>query len=142
MKTQQGFTLIELMIVVVIVGILTVVAMPAYTNYVTKSRLTEAFTSLSSAASSAEQFWSNNRTYVNFGASTGFPANSTNFAYTLTTSTATAFTITATGSNSVANFAFTIDQNGARTTTSVPSSKWGTAPASCWIYDVGGVCAQ
>lgn len=44
---QQGFTLIELMIVVAVIGILTAVAVPAYTNYVAKSKWTAAHSELS-----------------------------------------------------------------------------------------------
>jgi type IV pilus assembly protein PilE len=142
MKRQSGFTLIELMITVAIIALLSAIALPSYQQYVIRARLTDAFSALASAQSSAEQFWSNNRTYVGFNTANGFPVNTSNFTYNLSNQTASTYTLTAAGvaGTPVAAFAFTIDQNGNKATAAVPTG-W-TASATCWVNKKGGICVQ
>jgi type IV pilus assembly protein PilE len=137
---QRGFTLIELMVTVAIVGVLLAVAVPAYSDYVLRGRLSEAFTGLGGAQPAAEQFWSNTRSYVGFDAAATFPANTSNFTYALNGASASAYTLTATGIGKMAGFVYTIDQNGTHATTGSPSG-WGTS-ASCWVDHKGGVCSN
>lgn len=136
MQRARGFTLIEIMIVVAIIGILTAIAVPNYRDYVVRARLTEAFSGLGTVQNNAEEFWNNGgHTYVGMP----LPANSANFNFTATT-TADAYTVTATGAGTMTGFAYTIDQNGTRATT-VMTNGWGTS-ASCWIDRKGSQCVQ
>jgi type IV pilus assembly protein PilA len=55
-KGKKGFTLIELMIVVAIVGILAAIAIPAYLDYTVKSKITEVTTAMDALAQSASEY--------------------------------------------------------------------------------------
>lgn len=139
-RINNGFTLIEVLVTVAIVGILTAVALPAYNDYVIRGRLTEAFSALGTAQPAAEQFWSNQRTYVGFDGAVNFPPATANFTYALSGATVSAYTLTATGVGKMAGFVYTIDQNGTRATTASPSG-WGTNGA-CWVDHKGGSCSN
>lgn len=62
--TEEGFTLIEMMIVVAIVGILAAVAYPSYQEYMLRSRRAEGQTFLNEAAARQERFRAQNGTYT------------------------------------------------------------------------------
>lgn len=61
---NKGFTLIELMIAVAIVGILAAIAYPSYTEYVRKTRIAEAAATILEVAQIAERYYSQNGDYV------------------------------------------------------------------------------
>ncbi|MDZ7749324.1 MAG: pilin [Halofilum sp. (in: g-proteobacteria)] len=62
-KMQQGFTLIELMIVIAIIGILAAVAIPAYQDYILRSQVSEGLSLASGAKTSVTEFRLTNGTY-------------------------------------------------------------------------------
>ena len=55
-RVQQGFTLIELMIVVAIVGILAAIAIPAYSDYIVRSKVSEAMASTGACKTSVSEY--------------------------------------------------------------------------------------
>lgn len=132
MKMQKGFTLVEVMIVVVIVAILSAVAVPAYTDYVVRGKLTEATASLSNGRIRMEQFFQDNRTYQGGTC----PATTANFSFACTNLTTTTYLITATGTTpQLTGFSFTINQNNTKTST----TPWGNG-ATCWVTRKGTAC--
>ena len=136
-RIARGFTLVEVMVTVVIVGILTAVALPSYNAYMVRARVAEAFSTLGGVQIAAEQHWANGRTYVGLP----IPTATTNFTHTVAADAST-YTVTATGTGPVAGFAYTINQSGARATTGVPATGGWTANASCWVDRKGGACTQ
>lgn len=137
-----GFTLIEVMIVVAVVAILSAIALPAYTTYITRGRIPDATSALSSLQVKMEQYFQDNKTYNASGSTTACGVSSMPatkfFNYACATTSTTAYTITATGFGAMTGFTYTIDQNGNKQTTSVPSGL--TSSTTCWITNKGGVC--
>lgn len=127
---QQGFTLIELMVVVVIVGILAAIAIPNYTQYVSRTRASEALGSLANLRVKMEQYYFDNRTYVSTGTTCGLSSisgsNTSTYTFSCTAPTTSTYTITSTGPLNT----YTIDQNNAKATTRYNGA---SATKSCWV---------
>jgi type IV pilus assembly protein PilA len=81
-KVQQGFTLIELMIVVAIIGILAAVAIPAYQDYTIRAKLTEAMSIASQAKTAVSEFYISQGSMPADQAAAGLDATATNYATT------------------------------------------------------------
>lgn len=147
MKTQQGFSLIELMVVLAIVGILAAIAYPAYTEYVVRTKRSIATSELTQAAARQEQFFLDNKQYAADLTNLGYVANpyfvdengnkyaadqaGVVYRISVTRPTATRYTLTATPQNAQATQdtrcgALSMDHRGTKT-----ESGTGTV-SDCW----------
>ena len=89
---QGGFTLVELMVVIVIVGILASIAVPAYNDSVRKGRRADAKSTLTTVAARMEQYFMDNKTYTTDLTDLGYaddPADSTDGFYEITAAACT-----------------------------------------------------
>lgn len=124
---QRGFTLVELMVVVAVIGILASIAYPAYQQYVLRANRAEAQSIMMETAQFMERYFTTNGTYAGAAVlSDVSPQNSTGGArrYTIAlVSTATTFGLTATRVNAQLNdncADLTLTNTGAQ------------GPAGCW----------
>lgn len=133
MKQEAGFTLLELMMALAIIGILTAIALPSYQSYIRRAACEDAKSVLIGAANVMERFRAQNNTYS--GATLGAYASSpvdgsnkdTNIA--VTAADATTYTLTATpttGGRLKNKGTLTVTSAGVRGGSGALASKWGS----------------
>jgi len=74
-SVQKGFTLIELMIVIAIIGILAAIAIPAYQNYTIRAQVSEGLSLMDGAKTAVVEFYNNKGTWPTANASAGLATN-------------------------------------------------------------------
>lgn len=149
-RLAYGFTLIELMIALAIIGILLAIAVPNYSDYITRSRIREATSALAAKRAQMEMYFDNKHSYelppvkvpLDPHACNEDKATSAVFTFKCDPAPdASSYTLHAVGSGAMTGFTFTIDQNNAKATIAAPAG-WAakTMPTPCWISNKGGTC--
>jgi type IV pilus assembly protein PilE len=145
-QRARGFTLIEVLVVVAIVGILAAIALPSYSDYVRRSKIIEATTGMSDMRTRMEQYFLDNRRYDNGGACGVNPATAEKNVKTFTITcagSATGYVITATGkaAEGMDKFIYlytnTLANPDLKSTT---KTYWGPTSANCWVTRKDGSC--
>jgi len=163
MQHKKGFTLVELLITVAVIGILAGIALPSYSDYVTRSKFAEATGNLADLRVKMEQYYADNRRYhdaVLGAGNCGIPGNNTPtaadaryFTYGCVSTNPTLnpigdqqFVLTATGvaAQGLAGISFTVNHANTKATAvaggSDMANKGYTGNVGCWVRKKPSAC--
>jgi prepilin-type N-terminal cleavage/methylation domain-containing protein len=146
-RGERGFTLIELMVVVAIVGVLTAIALPSYRDYVVRGQLTEAVSNLTTLRADMERYYQDFRTYQAVGSTSTPPCTAAGTVLGKFTLSCPAATLSANGyvlqavgvtGSPAAGFTFTVNEKDEKKTTAAPTG-WNTCTTK-WLTRKGDSC--
>ena len=116
-RRQAGFTLMELMVVIVIIGLLAAVALPSYQSYVRKANRAAGKSKLLEIAAKQESYFADNKKYTNDLSKLGYLGNTVgvdrDYKFVTSTSTSAVYVISAV--SAAPNTSFTLTANAANT---------------------------
>lgn len=125
-KPKLGFSLIELLIVLIIISVLTAIAVPSYRSYLFHARRSSAQIALMGLAAQTENYYLKHNTYLGADTSLGLPSETEdhNYALSLSNLSANSYTLNATAQNA---------QSGDSDCPSLSLDQLGNKqPAACW----------
>ena len=147
-RRVNGFTLIEMMITVVIIGILAAIAIPIYRDYALRGQIVDATNGLSALRSNMERYYQDNRTYTSANgftspckiAATSLVSGSFQLSCPDATLTDTGYSLKAVGSGPTVAFTYTVDQSNNRATTVTNGPSGWTSCTTDWVTRNGQSC--
>jgi type IV pilus assembly protein PilE len=129
----RGFSLVELLVVVTIIGVLMAIAMPSYNDYVLKGKLTEAMTVLSDLQVREEAYYTDNRVYSVLAPRTGQTQYFDTTGCALRGGDSQTYDCTAT--STALGYTYKITETNTKTTTKPDGSV-----VTCWLKAPNGGC--
>lgn len=140
MKPQKGFNLVELMIATAVLAILSSTAVPAYNDYIVRSKVPDATSALSTMRARMEQCFQDSHSYANCNCVTSTKF----FDISCSAQADTTYTLQAIGNplGPMSGFTYTVNESNLRTSTiAAPApGHWLNPTVACWITKNGGQC--
>jgi type IV pilus assembly protein PilE len=140
LRMSAGFTLIELMIVVVIIAILASIALPSYQNYIVRSKLVEGQATLGETRIKMEQYYQDNRKYGTGGTCGLTMPTSKYFSITCVSSNSdqefalTASALANQGLGAAGDYQYTVNHQNTKGTLEFKNVAYAAGTKNCWLY--------